>query len=115
MKIKNNGVFLVFTGLGFLVISNGFLKKGSLSKKSKIVLYHLEYCPFCEKVIRKLEDLDLEYKSKEITEEKYKKELAKKRDGSTTVPYIEIDGEGMGESDEIIAMLDERFGNVDYE
>ena len=45
-----------------------------------------------------------------IYQKKYKKELSKKRDGVTTVPYIEVDGEGMGESADIVEMLKNTFG-----
>ena len=85
-------------------------KTGSLSKKPKIVLYHLEHCPYCKLVRDTLDELDIEWVSKDISKKKYKKELSKKRDGVTTVPYIEVDGEGMGESADIVEMLKNTFG-----
>jgi len=107
---KGEKIFLTVGGLGLIYWTFSLLKKqGSLSK-TDIVLYDLEYCPYCQKVRNKLEELDISYKRKSVEIDKNKKELAKKRGGKTTVPYIEIDGEGTAESDIIIEMLEERFG-----
>jgi glutaredoxin 3 len=116
MRIKNENLFIGIgavglIGLSFLHLSKTQSKEGSYYKKPKVVLYHLEYCPFCEKVRDKLEELDIEWTSKDVSEAKYKKQLSKKRDGVTTVPYIEVDGVGMGESADIVQMLEQNFGD----
>jgi glutaredoxin 3 len=107
---KTDKVFLTIGGLGLIYWTFDHLnKQGSLSK-TDIILYDLEHCPYCQKVRAKLEELDLPYKRKSVEIAKNKKELAKKRDGVTTVPYIEIDGEGTGESDIIVMILENMCG-----
>jgi len=107
---KSEKIFLTVGGLGLIYWTFNHLKKqGSLSK-TEIVLYDLEQCPYCQKVRNKLEELELAYKRKSVEIAKNKQELAKKRDGVTTVPYIEIDGEGTGESDIIVMILENMCG-----
>lgn len=79
-------------------------RNGGLNKFNNIVLYMLDGCPFCKKVTDQLEALDFDYTKKEISNEQYKNELMSKT-GKTTVPYIEINGEGMFESDDIVEKL----------
>ena len=110
MTEKTKTAFLTIGGLGLVYWTFTHLKKqGSLSK-TDIVLYDLEYCPYCQKVRDKLEELGLPYKRKSVEIPKNKEELAKKRSGITTVPYIEIDGKGTGESDIIIMILENMCG-----
>jgi len=110
MSENTKTAFLTIGGFGLIYWTFNLLKKqGSLSK-TEIVLYDLEYCPYCQKVRAKLEELGLPYQRKSVEIAKNKKELAKKRDGVTTVPYIEIDGEGTGESDIIVMILENMCG-----
>jgi len=116
MAIKKENLFIGIgaagiIGLSFIHLTKTQKKEGSYYKKPKVVLYHLEYCPFCEKVRDKLEELDIEWTSKDTSKDKYKKELSKKRGGVTTVPYIEVDGVGMAESADIVEMLEQNFGD----
>ena len=108
--MNKNIFFVAVGGIGLYL----FLQKkrnGSFSKES-IVLYNLDYCPYCKKVRDKLKELGLDYTIKNVELAKYKKELAKKRDGKTTVPYLEICGQGFEESDVIVKVLDEKFGSM---
>jgi len=113
-KVSSNktltNLFLTIGGSGLIYWTFDHLKKnGSLSKTS-IVLYDLESCPYCQKVRSKLEDLNVSYKRKSVDVAKNKKELSNRRLGKTTVPYIEIDGQGFEESEIIVELLEERFG-----
>ena len=110
MENNTKTAFLTIGGLGLIYWTfNHLKKKGSLSK-SDIVLYDLEYCPYCQKVRAKLDELGLDYIRKSVEIDANKQELAKKRGGVTTVPYIEIDGEGTGESDIIVMILENMCG-----
>jgi glutaredoxin 3 len=106
--MENKNIILALGGIGLIWFAVR-QKKGSFSKHN-IVLYDLQHCPYCQKVRDKLDELGLDYTQKDIEEPKFKKELAKKRKGKTTVPYIEIDGEGIEESDIIVEILEDRFG-----
>ena len=115
MAKENQAIFITLGATGLIVWTFNHIKKskdkqGSFSKKHKVVLYHLDYCPFCKLVRDKLDELGIEWTSKDISNKKYKNQLKKKRDGITTVPYIEVNGKGMGESAEIVEMLEQKFG-----
>ena len=74
----------------------------------KITLYQFEECPYCEKVRRKLKELNLDYtkiNAAKAREDPLRKTLFQKS-GVPTVPVIEIDGKFTGESDVIIQKLE---------
>lgn len=76
-----------------------------------ITLYQFETCPFCAKVRAKLEEKGIEYEKVNVErdrEDAQRKEIAEKS-GVSTVPVINIDGNWMGESDEIVKFLEENY------
>lgn len=78
-----------------------------------IELYELPGCPYCRKVKRKLADLDLEYESHTVPASHGERERVKALSGQTGVPVIVDEAhevEGMAESDEIVAYLEETYG-----
>ncbi|MFA9515787.1 glutathione S-transferase N-terminal domain-containing protein [Halopenitus sp. H-Gu1] len=82
---------------------------------SNIVLYELPGCPYCAKVKQKLADLDLEYESRMVPRSHAKREEVKEVSGQTGVPVLvdeNNDVEGMAESDDIIAYLEETYGDA---
>jgi glutaredoxin 3 len=101
---------IAFGGIGLGAWYLSRRKSGSFAKQTKITLYHLDGCPWCALVTDKLEDLGLAWKSKEVSNPKNRKELEKKRNGSTTVPYIVVGDMEMGESADIVDFLEEQFG-----
>jgi len=76
-------------------------------------LYELEGCPYCEKVIDKLNELDLEYESHMVPRSHDERTEVEQVSGQTGVPVL-IDEEhgvdGMPESDDIVAYLEETYG-----
>ncbi|MFC1750765.1 glutathione S-transferase family protein [Pseudomonadota bacterium] len=72
-----------------------------------IKLYQFETCPFCAKVRRKLEELEIEYEKVEV-DPANKPDVVINLGG--TVPVIDDDGEIMNESDDIVAYLEEKYG-----
>lgn len=78
-----------------------------------ITLYELPGCPYCTKVIDKLNDLGLEYDSIEVPRSHGERTEVKEVSGQTGVPVIvdEQHGvDGMAESDDIVAYLEKTYG-----
>jgi glutaredoxin len=79
---------------------------------SELILYELSGCPYCAKVINKLDELGLEYESREVPRSHNERTEVKEVSGQTGVPVL-IDEEygidGMPESDDIVAHLQEHY------
>ncbi|WP_227132642.1 glutaredoxin family protein [Halorubellus salinus] len=78
-------------------------------------LYELPGCPYCAKVISKLDELGLEYESHEVPSSHAKRDEVKAVSGQTGVPVLvdtEHDVEGMPESDDIVAYLEKTYGDA---
>jgi len=76
-------------------------------------LYRLQACPFCERVVRKLEEYDLEYESRFVEPLHSERDAVKRVSGSRTVPAL-VDpetGATLTESANIVEYLDGRHGN----
>ncbi|GAB3675234.1 glutathione S-transferase N-terminal domain-containing protein [Halopiger thermotolerans] len=79
---------------------------------SDITLYELPGCPFCAKVRSKLDELDLEYDVIEVPRSHADRTEVQEVSGQTGVPVITDeanDVEGMAESDDIVAYLEETY------
>jgi glutaredoxin 3 len=71
----------------------------------KLELFYFESCPFCQKVLRFLEDKNHNIVFKDIRSiDKYRDELSSMI-GKIQVPCLVIDGTPMLESDDIIIFL----------
>ncbi|MDL5362753.1 glutathione S-transferase N-terminal domain-containing protein [Halalkalicoccus sp. NIPERK01] len=77
-----------------------------------IQLYELQGCPFCAKVKGKLDELGVEYDSHMVPASHAERTEVKEISGQTEVPMI-VDPdhgvEGMAESDDIVAYLEETY------
>lgn len=76
-------------------------------------LYELEGCPFCAKVKRKLDELDLEYESHVVLGSHADRDEVEAVSGQREVPVLvdtEHGVEGMNESDDIVEYLEETYG-----
>ena len=81
---------------------------------SNLVLYELEGCPYCAKVKNKLAELDLDYESEMVPRSHAERTEVEAVSGQTGVPVLvdeENDVEGMAESDDIVAYLEEQYGS----
>ncbi|QSG01752.1 glutaredoxin family protein [Natranaeroarchaeum sulfidigenes] len=79
---------------------------------SDLILYELPGCPFCAKVTSKLDELGLEYESREVPRSHSERTEVKEVSGQTGVPVLideTNDVHGMPESDDIVAYLDEQY------
>ncbi|MES3160276.1 MAG: glutathione S-transferase N-terminal domain-containing protein [Halorubrum sp.] len=80
-----------------------------------LILYELPGCPYCAKVTDKLAELGLEYESIEVPRSHGERTEVKAVSGQTGVPVLvdEPNGvDGMPESDDIVAYLEETYGNA---
>ena len=79
---------------------------------SDITLYRLQACPFCERVVRTLEDLGLDYRSRFVEPMHSERDVVKRLTGKRTVPAIvdESTGVTMSESANIVAYLERTYG-----
>jgi glutathione S-transferase len=81
---------------------------------ANLELYELKGCPYCAKVVSKLEELDLDYESHMVPRSHGEREEVKEVSGQTGVPVL-VDPdhgvEGMPESDDIVAYLEETYGD----
>jgi glutathione S-transferase len=78
----------------------------------QITLYRLQACPFCERVVRKLEDLGVDYHSRFVEARHSRRDVVKRLTGARTVPAIvdERTGVTMSESANIVKYLDGTYG-----
>ena len=81
---------------------------------SNLQLYELPGCPFCAKVKDTLAELGLEYESIEVPRSHAARTEVEEVSGQTGVPVL-VDPdhgvEGMPESDDIVAYLEETYGS----
>jgi glutaredoxin 3 len=77
-------------------------------------LYELHGCPYCAKVTRALDDLDLDYVSHAVPGSRRDRDEVKAVSGQYGVPVLvdRANGiEGMAESDDIVRYLYEEYGD----
>jgi len=77
-----------------------------------ITLYRLQGCPFCERVVRLLDELGLSYRSRFVEPMHSERNVVKRVSGSRTVPAIvdETTGVTMSESANIVEYLERTYG-----
>ena len=76
------------------------------------MLYRLQACPFCERVVRTLNEYDLDYQSRFVEATHSKRDVVKRISGKRTVPAIVDTNTGvtMSESANIVEYLDNTYG-----
>lgn len=81
---------------------------------SGLSLYHFERCPFCVMTRREIQRLNLPIEERDILKEPEFRQQLLEGGGRTTVPCLRIESDTgvhwMYESRDIIAYLEERFG-----
>jgi len=78
-----------------------------------ITFYRLQACPYCERVTRRLEEYDLDYRSRFVEAMHSERNVVKRISGKRTVPAIvdENTGVTMSESANIVEYLDRTYGD----
>ncbi len=79
----------------------------------EITVYRLQACPYCERVIRVLNDLGLAYRSRFVEPRHSRRNAVKRVSGARTVPVLvdERTGVTMSESANIVKYLEATYGN----
>ena len=85
-----------------------------MAEDPRITLYRLQACPFCERVVRTLDELDLEYRSRFVEPLHSRRNVVKRVAGTRTVPAIvdENTGVTMAESANIVEYLRATYGGA---
>jgi glutathione S-transferase len=80
-----------------------------------ITLYRLQACPFCERVVRSLNEHGLSYESRFIEPMHSERDVVKRVSGKRTVPAIvdERTGVTMSESANIVQYIENTYGGGD--
>jgi glutaredoxin len=75
-------------------------------------LYRLEGCPYCERVVDRLQELDVDYHSVWVESMHSRRNRVKEITGQRQVPVLvdEAYGVTMAESDRILEFLDATYG-----
>jgi len=85
-----------------------------MAATSPITLYRLQACPFCERVVRKLEDYDLDYQSRFVEPIHSRRNAVARLTNKRTVPAL-VDretGVTMSESANIVDYLERTYGDA---
>ena len=82
-----------------------------MSTDASITLYRLQACPYCERVVRKLEEYDLDYQSRFVEPMHSERNVVKRISGKRSVPAITDENTGvtMSESANIVEYLDRTY------
>ncbi|GGN05726.1 glutathione S-transferase N-terminal domain-containing protein [Halarchaeum nitratireducens] len=83
------------------------------SQDEAITLYRLQACPYCERVVRVLNDLGLDYHSRFVEPMHSERDVVKRLVGARTVPAIvdENTGVAMAESANVVRYLESTYGD----
>ena len=83
-----------------------------MSEEPAITLYRLQACPYCERVVRKLDEYGLDYRSRFVEPMHADRNVVKRISGKRTVPAIVDENTGltMSESGNIVEYLAKTYG-----
>jgi len=78
-----------------------------------ITLYRLQACPFCERVVRRLQKHGIDYDSRFVEPMHSERDVVKRLTGKRTVPAIvdERTGVTMSESANIVDYVERTYGD----
>lgn len=81
---------------------------------TQITLYRLEACPYCERVVRKLDEYELDYASRFVEPMHSQRNAVARLTNKRTVPALvdEHTGVTMSESANIVEYLDRTYGTA---
>jgi glutathione S-transferase len=85
-----------------------------MSDDPTITLYRLQACPFCERVVRVLQEHGLAYRSRFVEPMHSDRNVVKRLTGKRTVPAIvdERTGVTMSESANIVEYVERTYGEA---
>lgn len=71
-----------------------------------LALYKYDACPYCQRVLRRIDDLGLEVELRDTLRDPSHRTALRERTGRTQVPCLFVDGEPLFESADIVSWLD---------
>lgn len=83
-----------------------------MSEEPAITLYRLQACPFCERVVRILDEYGIDYRSRFVEPMHSDRNVVKRLSGKRSVPAL-VDGNTgvtMSESGNIVEYLEKTYG-----
>ena len=85
-----------------------------MPEEPTITIYRLQACPFCERAVRTLNELGLEYRSRFVEAMHSERDVVKRVSGKRTVPAIVDSNTGvtMSESANIVEYLEATYGDA---
>jgi glutathione S-transferase len=85
-----------------------------VSDQPPITLYRLQACPYCERVVRVLDELDLDYASRFVEPLHSTRNVVARLTNKRTVPAIvdRATGVTMSESANIVEYLERTYGSA---
>lgn len=85
----------------------------STAAEEPITLYRLQACPFCERVVRTLQERSVPYESRFVEARHSRRDVVKRLTGKRTVPAIDDPNTGvtMSESANIVEFLETTYGD----
>ncbi|QKY20346.1 glutathione S-transferase N-terminal domain-containing protein [Halolamina sp. CBA1230] len=83
-----------------------------MSEDPPITLYRLQACPYCERVVRTLDEYGLDYRSRFVEPMHSDRNVVKRLSGKRSVPAIVDENTGltMSESGNIVEYLEKTYG-----
>ena len=79
---------------------------------AEVEIYTKEFCPYCARAKRLLDDKGVAYREFEISTDRAKREeMIGRANGRSTVPQVFINGQHVGGSDDLAGL--ERDGRLD--
>ena len=88
----------------------GAPQASAVKARHTLLLYKFDSCPYCRRVQRALDQLDLDVELRDTRENPEHRRELRQRTGRTQVPCLFIDGEPMFESADINAWLQRTYG-----
>ena len=80
-----------------------------MGRKTDIVLYQAEWCPYCARVRSKLTDLLLDYQTVNVPHAHAERTIVKEVSGRTGIPVL-VDGDVvLDDDDTIIPYLEQKY------
>jgi len=81
-----------------------------MGRKTEIVLYQAEWCPYCARVRKKLTDLLLDYTNVNVPHSHAERHEVKAASGQTSIPVM-VDGDVVfDDDDDMIPYLEKKYG-----
>ena len=75
-----------------------------------IELYQAEWCPFSHRVRMRLTELGLDFTVRQVPPDRRDRDALEASVGTRSIPTLVLDGAIVSGSDEILALLEARFG-----